>query len=424
MSDQGLSRARNGVAAVVAPFSAGAFYVAEFARRGWPCVAVVEPDDVTPPLYRGALRASAFEAVVVHTGDVAATAARLRELGVSAVVAGTEIGVPLGDVLSAALDLPGNDPDHSDSRRDKGAMVEALRAAGVPAIPTLRTSRLTDALDWAHDIGTRGYVVKPADSAGSDGVAFCRSRAELAAAWHAIHGRANAMGGSNNTLVVQQQVHGMQYIVNTVSAGGQHMIAEIWADHRIQTPDGHGVYDRTEWLSPDEDPALFALLASYVRRAITAVGVRFGPAHSEVMLTETGPILIETGVRPEGPVNPDAVTLAVGTHHVRAAVDAVVAGRVVPELEPRTLRHACRVTLCAPYDGTVDSAGWAKVLDLPAVAGTLGHVTGGSPVRTTVDLLTSPDSIYLVGDRDVIEDSYRTIRELERNGSLYQPVNS
>jgi biotin carboxylase len=253
-------------------------------------------------------------------------------------------------------------------------------------------------------------------------VAFCRSRAELEAAWSAIHGRANAMGGSNNTLVVQQQVHGTQYIVNTVSAAGQHMIAEIWADHRVRTADGHGVYDRTAWLSPGEDPALYTQLASYVRRAITAVGIQHGPAHSEVMLTETGPILIETGARPEGPVNPDAVTRAIGTHHVRAAVDAVIAGRVVPDREPRTLRHACRVTLCAPYDGTIDSAAWAEVLDLPCVAGTLGHVTGGSPVRTTVDLLTSPDSVYLVGEPDVIERSYRAIRALERDGSLYRPV--
>ena len=39
---------------------------------------------------------------------------------------------------------------------------------------------------------------------------------------------------------------------------------------------------------------------------LDALGIRFGPAHTEVMLTATGPVLVESGARMHGSV-PDEI---------------------------------------------------------------------------------------------------------------------
>lgn len=155
-----LSPVLPGRAVVVAPYGSGRHYQSEFADRGWDCVAVTPADDALPPLYRGSLDPTGYRRVVVHDGNVDETARALRALRVRAVVAGTEIGVPLAEQLAYRLGLPGNDPQTSHRRRDKGAMAAALTSAGIDAPRSLSTDRLRDALSWAHSLDTPDLVLK------------------------------------------------------------------------------------------------------------------------------------------------------------------------------------------------------------------------------------------------------------------------
>ncbi|MET7605892.1 hypothetical protein ABZS96_25935 [Streptomyces avermitilis] len=404
------------VAAVVAPYGTGTHYADEFANRGWQCVAVTPADDALPSLYRGTLDPAAYRQVVFHD-NLEATATALRILRVTAVVAGTEIGVPLAEQLAHELRLPGNAPATSSRRRDKGAMARALAEAGVAGPRSLSTERLQEALSWAASLDTTHVVLKPADSAGSDGVAFCSNPDEIRTAWNRLHHVQNAMGGSNTHLVIQERLSGSQYVVNSVSAAGpggtaSHSLTEFWSDRRI----GTHVYDRLDLMN--RQGMLPRLLSRYTLRVLDALGIVNGPAHTEVMLVPgRGPLLIESGARPEGSYDPAAMREATGSDHIRDAVHAVVTGTPDRRAADRPHPFVTKVSLCAHRDGALDEELLRAVLTLPTVRGYVGTLVPGIQVRRTVDLLTSPGRLLLAADDPcAIEEDYRAIRSMEASG--------
>ncbi|MFD5868337.1 ATP-grasp domain-containing protein [Corynebacterium sp. NPDC060344] len=393
-------------------------YVAVVSSRHLPATlaATLRPDDFDHIFY-----ADDYE-------SVAALAAALPDDIVGAAI-GTEIDVHLFDLLCAELGVPGNDPATSDHRIDKYGMVQAMRAAGVPAIPTLLTSDLSEALSWVDGRGE--VVVKPSSSAGSDSVYFCREASEVERAFGSILGQVNQMGRDNDAVLLQERIFGRQFVVNAVSTEGRHYVVEAWNDRRRAVP-GHGVVHDFEELLPADDPDV-AVLSRHLLRCLDAMGFRNGPSHAEMMLTERGPLLIEVGPRVQGSVLSAPVEYATGGRsHASSTLDAAIDGfpsaaeatGAVPEY--RVERPLRMTSLISPVDGTVNSADHlAPVLDDPRTKGVLGHLEPGVPVRRTIDLFTSPGAIYVTGaDAGDVEDAYQGIRAREDDitgAGLYVP---
>ncbi|MEV6532780.1 hypothetical protein AB0M86_24865 [Streptomyces sp. NPDC051639] len=408
-----------GVVAVVAPFGSGKHYREEILHRGWQCVAVSPADGMLPPLYRGSLDPTGYQHVVTHDGDLESTAHTLRALRVTAVVAGTEIGVALTEQLAHRLGLPGNDPRTSHLRRDKGAMAAALARAGLDGPRSLSTDRLQDALSWTQSLpDVVDFVLKPADSAGSDGVIFCSGLDEINTAWKRLHQVPNAMGGENGHLVLQERLRGSQYVVNSVSVtdvrgAARHTITECWADRR--TPGTH-LYDRLDLLHRTR--LVPRVLTDYTVRALDALGVGHGPAHTEVMYVPgRGPVLIETGARPEGTYDPHSMREATGSDHIRDAVHAVVTGKPRRLAADRPRATVAKISLIAPCDGVLDPVFVDRLLNLPTVHGHVGSLVPGGRVKRTVDLLTSPGRLTLAAENPrEIDHDHALIRTMENSG--------
>lgn len=51
---------------------------------------------------------------------------------------------------------------------------------------------------------------------------------------------------------------------------------------------------------PVSDKAVIDVLVPYARGVLDALGIRHGPSHGEVMLTKTGPCLVEMNCRTHG----------------------------------------------------------------------------------------------------------------------------
>jgi len=410
----GIARRAEGTVVIVDPFSTGADLAPEFASRGWRSVAVLSSSRL-PALYVDKLRSTDFDRVVVDDGNVLATAHALGDLSPDAVLAGTEIGVELADALAEALGLPGNRASATRCRGHKGAMARAVRAAGLAAPPFHEAACESDAAAWAEDHGGP-VVVKPVDSAGGDGVTFCNRPDEVRMAVRGLHGRVNRMGRVNDTVLVQALMTGEQYFVNTVSRAGRHRILEIWADRRQSRPEGT-VCDREDLLPAVGSPQ--DRLSAYVQCTLDALGIREGPAHTELMLTPDGVMLIECAARMQGTIVPAAVTAALGENHVTAAVEAVVDPASVDAALPYRLQaHLSVVSLIAPRAGCLSAPGATALLrETDTLHTALGNLEPGTTVTQTVDLFTSPGFLYLVSDDPTrIESDYLRIRRLEADG--------
>jgi len=97
---------------------------------------------------------------------------------IEAVIAGAETGVELADALSERLNLRTNGTSMSEARRNKFIMGEVVRGAGIRAVKQIKASTWQEVdafLDEWSPIPFK-VIVKPLDSAGSDGVTLCLSK--------------------------------------------------------------------------------------------------------------------------------------------------------------------------------------------------------------------------------------------------------
>jgi argininosuccinate lyase len=116
--------------------------------------------------------------------------------------------------------------------------------------------------------------------------------------------------------------------------------------------------------------------------AVAALGLGFGPAHTEIRLGRRGPVVIEVNPRLAGGQIPTLVRLAAGIDLIGAAVDAAIgASRPLPPPGPG---YAAIRFLVARQEGVVrrtggaaDSAAVPGVVDVAITAGP-GQRVGGT----------------------------------------------
>ncbi len=408
------------VVAIVDPYSTGTYLRPEFAARGWASVAVLSTPDILT-MFGPVPHADRFLDVITGP-DAEQVAAALRRFPVSAVIPGCETGVPLADELAEQMGLPGNGIARSASRRDKHAMAQALVSHGVRAPQTIAAAGPDAMVRWADERDLWPIVVKPPASSASDGVTFCATPAEARTAFGRLYRRSHRFGGRNDVVLGQELLTGQQFIINTVSVNGSHYVSEIWEDTRRAV--GGGVaYDLEKLMMPGGEPQ--ETLARYVSQVLDALGIAWGPAHSEVMLTGSGPVLIETGARMSGTFLPDSVRAATGHNHVTLTVDCYTdPGRLIALVgRPYPVRRQLwTAALIAPYDGHLATDGAVTELHgLPTLHAVIGDLSPGRPVSRTVDLLSAPAGLYLIADDAAeLHRDYARIRHLEANG-LYVP---
>ncbi|HEY2577319.1 MAG TPA: ATP-grasp domain-containing protein [Streptosporangiaceae bacterium] len=367
---------------------------------------------------------SDFTLEIQHHGDVRETAAELRRHGVTTVAAAAESGVLLANELSAALGTPGNGMRCPEARRNKFAMHQAVRAAGLASAGSIESSSADAILDWAAERGRWPVVLKPVASAGTDNVIFCDSAEAVAAAHAKISASTDRYGRANPTVLAQQFLVGEEHYVNTVSHEGVHQIIEVWHYCKRPVPGGRSINDFDDLL-PRNDPGA-RRVAGYALSVLDALEIRNGAAHTEVMLTDDGPVLVECGARLGGGQMPDALSRCVGTNQIDSlALSIARPGEFLRQARRpyRLLSHLRCVNLISETDGVVPPAGgWAAVRALGSFAGLLLSLPEGSPVPRTIDLATCPGAVYLTSDDPaIIEADTERLRELDRTG-LYTGV--
>lgn len=402
-------------AVIVAPLSTGQEYADAFRAAGVAPVAVVDGAERSPIL-RASWHPEKYE-TVLHRDDFRDTtelAAALRVLDPLCIVPGAEVGVELYEEL-VGLVLPGtgNDRERADARRDKWAMARALQAAGVPALRQLCSDDADEIAGWIRREGlaSAALVVKPPKSGGTDDVHIIPPGTDWRPLVEQIVGKVNLTGLVNEAVLVQEFADGPEFLVDTYSAAGRHGLVDVCRYTKFRRGDRIGIYDRVDFLPPDHPDV--RTVWPYVRGVLDAVGIRNGCGHSEVVLTDRGPRLLEVAERPAGGGHQLISQLATGDNHIHRTVAHRVHGTFRADYSLR--RHVCGIFLSAPSAGLLRDVGALDHLDALSTfyAKRLLRDVGG-PVPETVDLTTVLGWVILSGDDPAaIDADYRRVKELE-----------
>jgi biotin carboxylase len=404
--------------AIVDAYSTARYFARLFDQRGYDCLHVQSARRI-PAVYAPSFRLEDFTANVVHTGHLDETLDRLRACDPVALIAGIESGVDLADTLTEALGLRTNGTALSRPRRDKFAMIEAVRAAGLPAAAQTLADDRDRLIEWYRAAGAGRVVVKPVRSAGNDGVFFCDDEREVGAAFEALVDTDGALDLRNTAVVAQEYLLGVEYYVNTVSLDGVHYVTDVHSTRHLNV---NGVRDLLggSLLLPRHGPEQDRLV-EYTLGVLDALGIRNGPAHSEVKLTEDGPRLVETAARICGADLPVLVGKAIGESQLEWTVDAYVDperfGKRCNE-DYVIRRHAICVNMISPRSGTLRALpALAQLQALESYHDVLARVTVGGPIHHTVNDFTYPMLVHLLNDSPAaLLRDYATARWLDGEG--------
>ena len=184
-----------------------------------------------------------------------------------------------------------------ENRRDKYVQQELIRQAGLRAVRQAGSANFSDVENF---LTTEAYpvVLKPTESAGSDGVKLCYNFDDAKAHFEKLMNSQLVNGGDCPSVLCQEFLKGDEYVVDHVSRDGVHKTVMIWVYDKRKANGGDFVYFGMKPVDPSTDVA--KILINYTRRTLDCLGIQHGPTHSEIMMTSEGPCLVEVNCRAHG----------------------------------------------------------------------------------------------------------------------------
>lgn len=409
---------------IVDGYSTGAGLAKEFAKYDIQCLHIQSKKNI-PHVYKHTFDSLDYEKNFIYDDSIESIQQALAEYSFEFVIAGAECGIELADQLANALNLPCNDIQLSSHRRNKHLMMERVDNYGLQSIPTFHSTELKEILNWANKQTHWPLIVKPVNSAGGEGVRICNFLEDIKEACLAITDQAiNMLGFKNNGVLIQHFITGKEYVVNTVSYDGHHKVCEIWEYTRYIRSNGRQIYDTA--LIIDYDATKHRNILEYAMNVLNALGVKYGPAHVEILVNEAGCYLVELGARLMGANLPFALLAkCINTAQAIMAVFSYAEPRKFLDkidLPYKILQPLLALFMVTDKKGTIKKITHLdEIKKCPSFFAMKLAVTVGQKIYPTIDYQTSPGMIYLSHsdyvqiqlDRTYIRDLEKSMFELE-----------
>ncbi|MDT3728376.1 ATP-grasp domain-containing protein [Streptomyces sp. DSM 41972] len=247
-------------------------------------------------------------------------------------------------VVNERLGLIANSPRTARTVNDKALMREVLRDSGVASVAAARVTTEEQAKQFPAEAGYP-FILKPVDGSGSRGVTLVPDAESLADAV------AHTVGSASGTWIAEEYLRGPEFSVETFSAGGEHHLLAVTEKFK-----GANFVEVGHLVPARIASETVRALADEAVACLDAVGLLEGPAHTELILTDKGPRVVETHARPGGDGIVELVRLATGLDAQQLTFDWL-AGR---PLDLDVARHEIRAAatwFLTPHPGTVADVG-------------------------------------------------------------------
>ncbi len=264
---------------------------------------------------------------VISTIDIPSaieTAKRYKIDGVMTLA--TDMPMRTVAAIAKEYNLVGISEETAVKATDKAAMREALRIAGVP-IP--KFYRVGNSNEFQHAVENMSgvFMVKPSDSSGSRGVLKVSRKSDAVVAYE--YAKKNSRNG---VVVVEECMVGPEVSVETLAIDG--VVHVIQVTDKITTGAPHFVemgHTQPTRLDCVDEIRKVAIAAN------KAIGIENGPSHTEIIVTNEGPKIVEIGARLGGDcITTHLVPLSTGVNMVEACIKVALGEK--PDITPKISR--------------------------------------------------------------------------------------
>ncbi|MBF0096742.1 MAG: ATP-grasp domain-containing protein [Magnetococcales bacterium] len=259
------------------------------AQRAGLRVFAVDGSDDAPGL------AIADHAMVVDARSPQAVVEAVRGSGIEpsgAIAFVSEVGMLPASAVREQWRLPGHDSGVVRRLLDKQLQRELWDQAGVPSPQWRRAGSLAEVQTAVAELGLP-VIIKPVDCAGSRGVTRVESKMEIA---DAVQKALSAT--RSGRLLVESFMEGVEYAVETFFHQGVAHVLAVTGKKKV--PGSRGTV-AMELATPDLPAAVVEKIGMTAVQALTALGYRDGPGHTEIILQSGDrPGLVETAGRGGG----------------------------------------------------------------------------------------------------------------------------
>jgi biotin carboxylase len=218
-----------------------------------------------------------------------------------------------------ALGLAPNPPAALRGINDKTAMRRLLRDRALSPVRTAEAGSVREARGLLPEFELP-VVAKPTLLSGSRGVRLIHEARDMDD-WEERLADQRYTG----PVLIEEYLRGPEFSVETLTVEGRHHLVGVTAKRKTPPPGfaeiGH--VHPASLAEPDR-----AAVTDLVIRFLSETGYRFGPAHTEVILTPDGPRIVESQTRVAGDRIHRAIALATG-FDIEAAIFRALIGKPI-----------------------------------------------------------------------------------------------
>ena len=336
----------------------------------------------------------------VSTIDIEGVTAAAEDFGADGIMT-LASDMPMRSVASASkkLGLTAVSFETAVKATDKGEMIKAFKEHGVPSpwffiVPDKKTlEEIKDKIEYP-------CILKPLDNSGSRGVMLVKEEKDLDESFEYSKGSSRGAG-----VIIEEYMKGSEVSVEVMAWKGEiHILAitdklTTGAPHFVEM--GHSQQSRL----PEDIKSQIKEVAT---KAVKSVGIKNGPAHVEIMVTDKGPKMIELGARMGGDcITTHLVPLSTGIDMIECTIRCALGEE--PDVIPKFDKGSAIRFFDVPQ-GTIKNI--SGVEDAKAISG-IQEITFTKNVGDTAgDINSSTDRCgFVIAQSDTAKNAVKLCEE-------------
>jgi biotin carboxylase len=255
------------------------------------------------------------------------------------------------------LNLNGVSQRTSLNATDKGVMIQQFEKDNIehPSYVILRKGE-----DFKSIIKNLKFplITKPTDNSGSRGVMLVKEIKELESAisYSSSYGR-------SGDVIVEEYMQGPEVSVEIMVIDGEAYVIQV--TDKLTTGEPHFV--EIGHSQPSRLPTTtIEKIKNIAKKASISVGIKNGPAHAEIIVTEDGPKMVEIGARMGGGcITTHLVPLSTGIDMTKASIETALGEK--PDIRQKYNQGAAIRFIIPPIGKVISILGKEEAEQIPGV---------------------------------------------------------